>query len=113
MIFEVFRQETESDYHEHVGNVHAPDEEMARLFAQVMHARRKPANSLWIVPKEEISEVDADDTGVAMGGTTQKAYRWATNYSTGRMAEEIEASEAEQVEAEARRRSTRSEGGDD
>lgn len=102
MRFEVFRQETESDYHEHVGDVHAPDIEQTRLYAQVMHARRKPANSLWVVPKAEIAEVD-DDEGVAMGGTTQKAYRWATNYSTGRMAEEIEASEAEQAEAESTR----------
>jgi len=116
MIFEVFRQETETDYHEHVGNVHAPDAEMARLFAQVAHARRKPANSLWVVPKPEIEEVDADDPGVAMGGTTQKEYRWATNYSTGRMAEEIEASEAEQAEAESRRRrpsAAGDDGGDD
>ncbi|WP_254821959.1 phenylacetic acid degradation protein PaaB [Haloglomus halophilum] len=116
MIFEVFRQETETDYHTHVGNVHAPDAEMARMFAQVAHARRKPANSLWVVPKAEISEVDADDPGVAMGGTTQKEYRWATNYSTGRMAEEIEASEAEQAEAESRRRrpsAAGDDGGDD
>jgi ring-1,2-phenylacetyl-CoA epoxidase subunit PaaB len=104
MIFEVFRQESESDYHTHAGNVHAPNAEMAELFAQVMHARRKPAKSLWVVPKAEISEVDADDPGVAMGGTTQKEYRWATNYSTGPMAEEIEASEAEQAEAEDQRR---------
>lgn len=107
--WEVFRQASPEDYHEHVGDIHAPDAEMARLYAQVMHARRKPTNSLWVVPKEEISEVDADDPGVAMGGTTQKEYRWATNYSTGRMAEEIEASEAEQAEAE----SQRAERGDD
>lgn len=103
MRFEVFRQASPEDYHEHVGDVHAPDAEMARQFAQVMHARRKPANSLWVVPKAEISEVDADDPGVSMGGTTQKEYRWATNYSTGRMAEEIEESEAEQAEAESQR----------
>jgi ring-1,2-phenylacetyl-CoA epoxidase subunit PaaB len=115
MIFEVFRQETETDYHQHVGNVHAPDAEMARMFAQVAHARRKPAKSLWVVPKAEIAEVDADDPGVAMGGTTQKEYRWATNYSTGRMAEEIEASEAEQAEAESTRRGgeARQQGGED
>ncbi|MFB6206784.1 MAG: phenylacetic acid degradation protein PaaB [Haloglomus sp.] len=115
MIFEVFRQETATDYHEHVGDVHAPDAEMARLFAQIMHARRKPAKSLWVVPKTEIEVVDAEDPGVAMGGTTQKAYRWATNYSTGRMAAEIEESEAEQAEAESTRRATdgTEQGGDD
>nr|WP_231751340.1 hypothetical protein [Halogeometricum sp. CBA1124] len=41
MIWEVFRQDKKGDYHEHCGNVHAPDREMALTFAQVQHARRK------------------------------------------------------------------------
>jgi ring-1,2-phenylacetyl-CoA epoxidase subunit PaaB len=101
MIWEVFRQEKEKDYHTHVGNVHAPDAELAKQYAQIMHARRKPANSLWIVPKNEIETVHADDPGTEMGGTTQKQYRWATNYNTDEtFAEEIEASQREQEEAE-------------
>ncbi|WP_255149506.1 phenylacetic acid degradation protein PaaB [Halorarius halobius] len=104
MRWEVFRQEKRKDYHVHVGDVHAPNAEMATQFAQVMHARRKPANSLWVVPKDEIETVDADEHDVAMGGLTQKEYRWATNYSTGEMAEEIEESEAEQQEAEDERK---------
>lgn len=100
MRWEVFRQEKPKDYHSHVGDVHAPNAELATQYAQIMHARRKPANSLWVVPKEEIETVDSDDHDVAMGGLTQKEYRWATNYSTGEMAEEIEESEAEQKEAE-------------
>ena len=100
MRFEVFRQETESDYHEHVGDVHAPDRELAVQYAQVMHARRKPANSLWVVPADAIETVTADDPGVEMGGTTSKAYRWATNYDTGEMAAEIEESERAQRVAE-------------
>ena len=101
MIWEVFRQERRRDYHVHAGNVHAPNRELAEQFAQVMHARRKPANSLWVVPKSEISEVDADDERVAMGGTTQKESRWATNYNSDEtFAEEIEASQREQEEAE-------------
>lgn len=100
MRWEVFRQEQSKDYHVHVGDVHAPNAELAKQYAQVMHARRKPANSLWVVPKEAIETVDADDHDVAMGGTTQKEYRWATNYSTGEMAEEIEESEREQEAAE-------------
>ncbi|WP_435194784.1 1,2-phenylacetyl-CoA epoxidase subunit PaaB [Natronomonas sp. EA1] len=101
MIWEVFRQERSKDYHVHVGNVHAPDAEMAMMYAQIMHARRKPAHSLWVVPKEEIHEVSADDIGVEMGGTTQKEYRWATNYNTDEtFAQEIEDSQREQEEAE-------------
>ena len=104
MIWEVFRQEKRRDYHVHAGNVHAPNRELAEQFAQVMHARRKPANSLWVVPKAEISEVDSDDERVAMGGTTQKEYRWATNYNTDEtFAAEIADSQREQEAAEAER----------
>lgn len=110
MRFEVFRQEKRKDYHVHVGDVHAPNAELATQYAQVMHARRKPANSLWVVPKDAIATVDADEMGVEMGGTTQKEYRWATNYNTGEMAAEIEDSEREQAAAEDERRAS---GGDD
>ena len=104
MIWEVFRQERRKDYHVHVGNVHAPNRDLAEQYAQVMHARRKPANSLWVVPKPEISEVDSDDERVAMGGTTQKEYRWATNYDTDEtFAREIADSQREQEAAEAER----------
>lgn len=107
MRWEVFRQAQRTDYHVHVGDVRAPNAEMAKQFAQVMHARRKPANSLWVVPKDAIEAVDADEHDVAMGGTTQKEYRWATNYATGAMAEEIEESEREQEQAERDRASAR------
>jgi ring-1,2-phenylacetyl-CoA epoxidase subunit PaaB len=101
MKWEVFRQDKKKDYHTHVGNVHAPDAEMAKQYAQIMHARRKPANSLWVVPKADIEEVHADEQGVEMGGTTQKEYRWATNYNTDEtFADEIEDSQREQEAAE-------------
>lgn len=101
MKWEVFRQSKKGDYHVHVGNVHAPDSELAKQYAQLMHARRKPANSLWVVPSGEVEEVHADDPGVEMGGVTDKAYRWATNYSTDEtFADEIAASQREQEAAE-------------
>lgn len=102
MIWEVFRQEKPGEYHTHCGNVHAPDRQMALLFAQVQHARRKPTNSLWVVPGEEIAEVDADQTH--FGGTTDKSYRWAMTFGTDEtFAEEIEASQREQEEADRER----------
>jgi len=102
MIWEVFRQEREGDYHTHCGNVHAPDREMAKLFAQIQHGRRKPTNSLWVVPKEKIGEVDADDA--EFGGTTDKSYRWAMTYNVDEsFAEEIADSEQEQTKASRQR----------
>ncbi|MFB6073046.1 MAG: 1,2-phenylacetyl-CoA epoxidase subunit PaaB [Halobacterium sp.] len=103
MIWEVFRQEEPGDRHEHCGNVHAPDREMAKLFAQVQHGRRMQTNSLWVAPSDEIGEVDADDT--AFGGTTDKSYRWAITYNEidASFAEEVAESEAEQEEAAEKR----------
>jgi ring-1,2-phenylacetyl-CoA epoxidase subunit PaaB len=103
MIWEVFRQEEAGDKHEHCGNVHAPDREMALLFAQIQHGRRMQTNSLWVAPKDEIAEVDADDT--AFGGTTDKAYRWAITYNNvdASFAEEVAESEDEQEEAAEKR----------
>lgn len=103
MIWEVFRQEKRGDYHKHCGHVHAPDREMALLFAEIQHARRMNTNSLWVAPKDEISEVDAEDT--SFGGTTDKSYRWATTYNTidADFADEIAASEEEQRKVEQER----------
>ena len=102
MIWEVFRQEQPGGYHTHVGNVHAPDAEMAKLFATVQHARRKPTHSLWVVPQREVSEVDHEET--SFGGTTDKSYRWAMVYrDIEAAAVEVEESEKEQAEAEAQR----------
>ncbi|WP_135535987.1 MULTISPECIES: 1,2-phenylacetyl-CoA epoxidase subunit PaaB [Halostella] len=101
MIWEVFRQKKTGEYHTHCGNVHAPDREMAKLFAQIQHGRRKPTNSLWVVPQEEVGEVDAEET--SFGGTTDKSYRWSTAYNIEPPAKEVEESANEQAEAERQR----------
>lgn len=106
MIWEVFRKEEPGGYHVHCGNVHAPDREMAAMFAEVQHGRRKPVDNLWVVPQAEIEAVDAEET--AFGGTTDKSYRWAMTYTQidAHFAEEVAASEEEQEEAERRRAET-------
>ncbi|WP_101297249.1 1,2-phenylacetyl-CoA epoxidase subunit PaaB [Halegenticoccus soli] len=108
MIWEVFRQEKAGGYHTHCGNVHAPDREMAELFAQIQHGRRMKTHSLWVVPQGEISEVD--DERAHFGGTTDKAYRWAMTYNRvdGSFAREVAESEAEQREAARKRKEAQS-----
>ena len=101
MIWEVFRQESAGDYHTHCGDVHAPDREMALLYAEVQHGRRKPTNSLWVVPQEEVGEVDTEDA--TFDGATDKSYRLAQTYDVEPAAEEVEASEEEQTRAERKR----------
>ena len=102
MRWEVFRQAEEGGYHTHCGDVHAPDAEMATLFAQIQHGRRKPTHSLWVAPADEVHSVDADET--VFGGSTDKSYRWATTYNVdASFAQEVADSEAEQREAEGHR----------
>jgi ring-1,2-phenylacetyl-CoA epoxidase subunit PaaB len=105
MIWEVFRQDEKGEYHTHCGNVHAPDREMAKQFAAIQHGRRKPTNSLWVTPREEIGEIDSDD--VPFGGTTNKGYRWTMTYNLQtNQAREVVESESEQEEAEKQRGET-------
>ena len=102
MIWEVFRQEQRGKYHTHCGDVHAPDKEMALMFAQIQHGRRRPTHSLWVTPREEIGEVGAEET--PFGGTTDKSYRWAMTFNTDEdFAAEIAASQREQEAAERER----------
>jgi ring-1,2-phenylacetyl-CoA epoxidase subunit PaaB len=75
---------------------------MALLFAEIQHGRRKPTNSLWVTPQEEIGEVDTEDA--AFGGTTDKSYRWAMTYNFEAAASEVEESESEQATAERERK---------
>ncbi len=112
MIWEVFRQEEQGDTHEHVGNVHAPDRELAAQFAEVLHARRMQTNSLWVVPRDEVTEVDAGEA--TFGGRTDKSYRWAMAYDDvdSSFSEGVEESEAEQREV-ARKRRQAVEGGEE
>jgi ring-1,2-phenylacetyl-CoA epoxidase subunit PaaB len=109
MIFEVFRQQEPGEYHTHCGNVHAPDAEMAKLFAQIQHGRRKQTNSLWVVPQRDVHEVDSQET--TFGGTTDKSYRFATAYDVQPAAEEVAESEAEQRDARPDGASEQVEGG--
>jgi ring-1,2-phenylacetyl-CoA epoxidase subunit PaaB len=73
------------------------------MFAQIQHGRRMQTNSLWVAPREEIGEVDADEA--EFGGTTDKSYRWAITFNNidASFAEEVAESEAEQEEAAEKR----------
>ncbi|MFW5938896.1 MAG: PacF protein [Halolamina sp.] len=76
MIWEVFRQEAPEKPHEHCGNIHAPDREMARQFAVIQHGRRKPTHSLWVAPQERVSGVYGDEeTGEVDGETEWTVFR--------------------------------------
>jgi ring-1,2-phenylacetyl-CoA epoxidase subunit PaaB len=60
-VWEVFRQEDEGDPMIHAGNVNAPDEELAMHYAREFYGRRGESHRLWIVPRDEITELDDPD----------------------------------------------------
>ena len=78
-IFAVFRQDTKSDPHVHVGDVHAVDAEMALVLAKEQFARRDPCVSLWVVPYSRIEASASDDAGF-FEHTTDKSYRFGGSY---------------------------------
>jgi len=78
-IFAVFRQDTKTDAHVHVGDVHATDAEMALVLAKEQFARRDPCVNLWIVPFSQIEASAYDDADI-FEHTTDKSYRFGGSY---------------------------------
>ncbi len=57
-VFEVFRQERKGQPFAHAGAVSAPDERFAEIYAREQFGRRQESVALWLVPREEIREID-------------------------------------------------------
>ncbi len=77
--FEVFHQKKRGEQHIHAGVVHAPDPEMALVFAKEQYGRRLKCANMWVVKSSEIyslgySNADMFDT------TPEKMYREAGGY---------------------------------
>ena len=99
-LWAVFRQDQPGGYHTYCGDVEAARTAEAEQAAIAAFTDDDP-NSLWVVQHQYIGEVTEDD--VNFGGTTNKSYRFAQTYNVNPAAEEVEASESEQVEAEKQR----------
>jgi ring-1,2-phenylacetyl-CoA epoxidase subunit PaaB len=86
-------------YHTHRGAVTAADETAATRDA--IETFGEADEELWLVDTDLIGEVTGTDA--AFGGTTNKDYRFAQTYNVDPAAEEVAASETEQVEAKRNR----------
>lgn len=75
MIFEVFRRERVGQPFEHAGSFPAPDLRFAEIYAREFYARRNESEALWIVPREQISELDDVAT------VSDTSYRRVDGYS--------------------------------
>ncbi|MDQ3870222.1 MAG: phenylacetic acid degradation protein PaaB [Chloroflexota bacterium] len=56
--WEVFRQEKDGEPMTHVGNLLAPDPELALHYAREMAGRRQESLRLWVVPRSAIHVLD-------------------------------------------------------
>ena len=78
-VWAVFLQSRTRDPHVHVGDVHAPDAEMALVVAKENYARRDPCVSLWVMRAEEIHATTAD-VAEMFDPAIDKSYRFGGSY---------------------------------
>jgi phenylacetate-CoA oxygenase PaaH subunit len=58
VIYEVFRLERRGQPFQHAGSIEAPDGSFAEWYAREQYGRRGESVALWVVPREEIVEID-------------------------------------------------------
>ena len=58
VIYEVFRQERKGQAFAHAGSVEAPDQPFAEWYSREQYGRRGESVALWVVPREDIVEID-------------------------------------------------------
>lgn len=80
--YEVFHQAVRGAHPEHVGSLHAPNPEIALVFAKEQYARRSKCVALWVVRTADIQTIGVEDADV-FETTPQKDYREARGYRVG------------------------------
>lgn len=76
--YEVFHQAKTGARHIHVGSVHAPNAEMAYLFAKEQFGRRMTTTSLWVARTTDIFTTNEDAELYTTASAPEKEYRNAT-----------------------------------
>ncbi|MBK9452293.1 MAG: 1,2-phenylacetyl-CoA epoxidase subunit B [Bacteroidetes bacterium] len=77
--YEVFHQTSRGAQHVHVGSVHAPNAELALIFAKEQYARRMKCVNLWVAKTSAISATSYDDSDM-FEPALDKSYREAFGY---------------------------------
>lgn len=79
--WEVFHQKKRGQQHGHVGIVHAPDSDMALVFAKEQYGRRGETVNLWVVRTSDVYATDYADSD-AFATAPEKTYRDPAGYKT-------------------------------
>jgi ring-1,2-phenylacetyl-CoA epoxidase subunit PaaB len=77
--YAIFHQDKRGDAHKFVGIVHAPDPELALVFAKEQYGRRKKTVNLWAVKSTDIYTFRHEDEDM-FSTTPEKTYREASGY---------------------------------
>ena len=77
--YEVFHQKKRGQHHAHVGIVHAPNDELALVFAKEQYARRGETVNLWIINSKNVVAMDYSDSDI-FNTISEKTYREASGY---------------------------------
>ena len=93
--YEVFHQKKRGQQHVHVGIVHAPNPDMALLYAKEQYARREITSNLWVVPSNCVFATEYNDDDI-FERNQEKIYR---DPSTYKVMDRIKAFKERQQEA--------------
>jgi len=77
--FAIFHQNKRGEAHTFVGIVHAPDAELALLFAKEQYGRRKKTTSIWAVRSSDLFTFRQEDEDM-FATVPEKTYREASGY---------------------------------
>lgn len=77
--YEVFHQKKRGTQHLHVGIVHAPNAEMALLYAKEQYGRRGETANIWVVPSSSIFATAYEDSDI-FNTTPEKFHREPATY---------------------------------
>lgn len=77
--YEVFHQKKRGVHHVHVGIVHAPNADMALLYAKEQFARREVTSNLWVVSSNCVAATEYLDDDI-FDTAPQKDYRNPASY---------------------------------
>lgn len=83
-LWEVFVQSKTGAPHEHVGSVHAADNELALQNARDVYSRRGEAVSIWVVQADQITATTPSDAGPFFDPANDKIYRHPQFYRVPR-----------------------------
>lgn len=77
--YEVFHQAKRGKQHVHVGSLHAPDKDLAMVFAKEQYGRRNKCVNLWVVKTADIFALNIEDEDM-FATTPEKQHREAIIY---------------------------------